>query len=184
MFWVLCFRAWNLYRFSIDVKMLFGFIFDVFWCFLQFARATFWTMKKIRFHNVFQCYYHSEKNHFRWFPWSFPWPVLALILDHFWHRFSIHFVIPLASNSMFVGDRFWDDFLKRFVIDFASNWFRKGADGTLLVRSFFASFFRTLVPFRNVRPTSASNNDFQLFQKKKQMYPHLYLSTIRLRPRA
>ena len=40
--------------------------------------------------------------------------VLALIFNEFWHRFWLHFGIPLASNFMFLGDRFFDDFLNRF----------------------------------------------------------------------
>ena len=102
-------------------------------------------------------------------------PVLALIFDEFWHRFWLHFGTPLASNSMFLGDRFFDDFLNRDFIIFDQKWFQKVGDGTLPFRSFFASFFRTLVPFTNVRPTSARNHVFQLFQKIKRMYPHLYL---------
>ena len=94
------------------------------------------------------------------------WWVLVLVLVPFWD----------PSGIKLHGDRFFDKVVNLFFIDCWSKWLQKIVRAVTPFHSFFAFVFRTLVPFTNVRRTSARNhvNHF-FFQKQKRIYPHLYL---------
>ena len=89
----------------------------------------------------------------------------------FWYNFCFHVGTPLASNSMFFGDPFLDEFLNRSFIYFWSTMGPKVRGRYAPHLFLFASFFRTLVSFTNVRPTSARNH-FSNFFKKLKEYIH------------
>ena len=89
----------------------------------------------------------------------------------FWHWFLMTFGIDLGSILgplwrqitcflvIVLGMSFWIDLL--LIFDQHLN--PKHDVWGLTLHSFFASFFRTLVPFTNVRPISARYHFFQLF---------------------
>ena len=86
------------------------------------------------------------------------WWVLASILAPFWNPFGIKF-------HVFGWLIFWWFFKLIFHGKWSPKWMILKRGGGSHFLSFFASFFYTLVPFTNVRPTSPRNNIFQLSSK-------------------
>ena len=95
----------------------------------------------------------------------------------FWHWFLMTFGIDFGS----ILGPLWHQipcflvivFLMVFWIGFWPKWFQKIYGASLPFRLCFASFFRTLVPFTSVRPTSARNQNYlSFFFKYLKEYIH------------